>query len=127
VSGIDYGLMAHNAAELHMSIIEQLVEESYDDPESVLEEGTCISPLTGASFDGCMTCLIREVLAGAWPVIERMVDDATGLAAMPDPHQIFEDNSALARPEPSSHESSDPGHFGVFPREFGGDAQRSGN
>lgn len=127
MSAIDYGLMAHNAAEAHLSLIEHLVEESYDDPDNQYDEGCCTSPLTGAHFDGCMTCVIREVLAGAWPVIERMVDDATGLAAMPDAHQIFEDNSGLSSNGSQRAEPNDPGHFGVLPRQFGQDTQESGN
>lgn len=110
-----------------MSLIEHLVEESYEDLENPYEEGTCISPITGATFDGCMTCVIREVLAGAWSVIERMVDDASGLAAMPDPHHIFEDNSAAPPGGPRRAAPSDPGHFGVFPREFGQSTQESGD
>jgi hypothetical protein len=56
----DWGRLAHEAAEAHLEAIFQ-AEEDGDDSPSV------------APYDGCQTCDIREILAGAWPVIEQML------------------------------------------------------
>lgn len=61
-----------DAATAHLEACaeaEWLQEEAGDDFE--------IDTPAAAPFCGCTTCVVREVLVGAWPVIERMVTAAT--------------------------------------------------
>ena len=59
----DYGLEAQRAAEEHLSLcLEAEWDEEVDDPSS-------------APFCGCLTCIVREVLHAAWPVLEQAFTD----------------------------------------------------
>jgi hypothetical protein len=62
----DPGFVAHQAAERHMAKVWAAfyAEEDGEEGEELLE-----SPAFGP-FDGCDTCIIREILAAVWPVIE---------------------------------------------------------
>jgi len=62
----DPGWAAHQAAEKHMAKVWAAFyaeEEAEDGVDSI--ESPAIAP-----FCGCETCVIRETLAAAWPVIE---------------------------------------------------------
>lgn len=52
------------AAERHLRAVLEAEDEQAEHPERDVS-----TPAVGP-FCGCETCLVREVLAGAWPVIE---------------------------------------------------------
>ncbi len=62
----DLGLAMQQAAERHMALVWEAhyAQEDADDPSIEIP-----TPAVGP-FCGCETCVVREILAGAWPVIE---------------------------------------------------------
>jgi hypothetical protein len=67
----DYGQLAQEAAEKHLTACWEAywAEEETEDLDSLPESPAC------APFDGCETCVVREVLFAAWPFMERSVED----------------------------------------------------
>lgn len=59
----DWGLKAHQAAEQHLAAC---LEAMYAEDESDLD--TWPEDMAGP-FCGCETCVIREVLHAAWPIL----------------------------------------------------------
>lgn len=60
---VDYGNLMQAAADAHM---EKVWNAFYAEEETGEEvESPAVGP-----FCGCETCVTREILAGAWPVIE---------------------------------------------------------
>ena len=64
----DWGLEAHAAAEAHLDLVQQWMDY-YDDGETPGGRPAQDDPAAGP-FCGCETCIIREVLYAAWPIIE---------------------------------------------------------
>lgn len=64
MTGRDWGAEAHEAAAKHLEAIYEAEHEGVID----LDESPAMGP-----WDGCDTCLIREILHAAWPVIEAAV------------------------------------------------------
>lgn len=62
-SPIDYGLLAHQDAIAHLSGCWDALVELDDDPDA-----TVTDPASGP-FCGCDTCIVREVLYAAWPIM----------------------------------------------------------
>lgn len=60
----DWGARIQAAAERHLNAVSDAEFELENDPDS-----KALSPAVGP-WCGCSTCLVREVLAGAWPEIE---------------------------------------------------------
>jgi len=60
----DYGYEAQQAAEKHLEAIEA-AEDAAD------EAGTdnVDYPPTAGPWDGCTTCVVRETLYAAWPIL----------------------------------------------------------
>ena len=77
----DWGLLAQEAAEAHLQLCEQWMDynEEFDPQEFTRPDGE--DPSVGP-FCGCTTCIVRETLHAAWPIIERGIraDFAAGLA-----------------------------------------------
>jgi hypothetical protein len=71
------GWAAHQAAQQHLT---KVWEALYAQEEA--EDGEDIDSPAFGPFCGCETCVIRETLAAAWPVIEeyfrRLYDSTTG-------------------------------------------------
>jgi hypothetical protein len=63
---IDHNLAIQQSAEAHM---EAVWAAFYADEEAEPGDAEVPSPAVGP-FCGCETCVVREVLAGAWPAIE---------------------------------------------------------
>lgn len=63
----DPGPRAQAAAEAHLEAVWEAFYEGEDHPERQV-----LSPAS-APFCGCETCIVREILAGAWPVIEEFI------------------------------------------------------
>jgi hypothetical protein len=63
---IDWGMRMQDAAERHLAAVNDAYWRE--------EEGESVASPAFAPYDGCETCVIREVLAGAWPVMVEMVD-----------------------------------------------------
>jgi hypothetical protein len=66
----DWGYEAQQAAEAHLAVCAEWMDyyeegENAEPPEG--EDPSC------APYDGCDTCLVREVLHAAWPIIEKAV------------------------------------------------------
>lgn len=66
----DWGFEAHQAAEQHLDACDAWLAY-YDDPDE--QERPAGDDPASAPYDGCQTCLIREALHAAWPVIEEAV------------------------------------------------------
>lgn len=64
---IDWGRLAHDAAAEHLDKCWTSYDDGADCPST-------------EPFCGCETCCIRETLAGAWPIIERMIQHEVALA-----------------------------------------------
>lgn len=64
----DYGLEAQQAAEAHLAAIweYELADEGHPDVPI---------PDFAAPFCGCDTCIVREVLHAAWPIIMEAARD----------------------------------------------------
>lgn len=65
----DAGLRAQRAAEQHLMDVweaEQVIDDAQDDgtPDHELP----LSPAS-APWDGCETCVVREVIHAAWPIL----------------------------------------------------------
>jgi hypothetical protein len=69
----DFGIEMQAAAEAHLAACwEAFYVETENDDEY---DGEALpSPAIGP-FCGCETCVVREVLAGAWPVIESLINE----------------------------------------------------
>lgn len=65
---MDWGHAMQVAAEKHLDA----VNEAF----SAYEEGRTpeVEDPSWGPYCGCETCVVREVLAGAWPVIEAMIE-----------------------------------------------------
>lgn len=63
---IDWGMRMQDAAERHLAAVNDAYWRE--------EEGEDVASPAFAPYDGCDTCVVREVLAGAWPVMVEMVD-----------------------------------------------------
>ena len=61
----DAGIRAQRAAEEHLVAIWEAEEALEDDPTN-----PDIDYPASAPWDGCDTCVVREVLHAAWPIIE---------------------------------------------------------
>jgi hypothetical protein len=63
----DFGLEAQRAAKAHLDACDEALEDGLwadgVDTLAVIASPAC------APFDGCQTCLIREVLFAAWPIL----------------------------------------------------------
>lgn len=64
----DWSVVAHQAAEDHLEECE-LWMSWFDEGEPEGERPAGEDP-SSAPYDGCQTCVIRETLHAAWPVIE---------------------------------------------------------
>lgn len=66
----DFGALAQKAAEEHLNGCWEAywAEEMLEDPNAELPESPAFAP-----FDGCETCVVREILSAAWPFVERSV------------------------------------------------------
>ncbi len=62
----DAGLAAHDAAEQHLKACWEAFYAQED-----CETDEVIASSAFGPFCGCDTCVVREVLAAAWPVIEK--------------------------------------------------------
>jgi hypothetical protein len=67
VAAPDWGALMQEAAELHMAAVNDAYFREEEGEQGV--ESPAVAP-----FDGCDTCMTREILAGAWPVIVEMVN-----------------------------------------------------
>lgn len=63
----DWGMRMQEAAERHISA----VSDAYFREENGEQD---VESPAAAPYDGCDTCMIREILAGAWPVMAEMLD-----------------------------------------------------
>lgn len=63
----DYGLEAHEAAEAHLDACHEAEYYAEEFGEENVE-----SPAFGP-FCGCTTCVVREVLEVAWPILMEAV------------------------------------------------------
>lgn len=63
----DWGFRMQEAAERHLAA----VSEAFCREEE--GEAEVDNPAVGP-YDGCETCVVREVLAGAWPVMSQMLE-----------------------------------------------------
>lgn len=81
----DWGALAHQEAVSHWAAVQHAEEcagggcELHGEDEA----GACESPSIGLGCNACDDCMVREVLAIAWPVIEAAIrsgdfDDARG-------------------------------------------------
>lgn len=61
----DYGLEAQQAAEAHL---EALWEAADSDDEHAMDDIDIAAP-----WCGCTTCIVREVLHAAWPILQEAV------------------------------------------------------
>lgn len=61
----DFAMAIQRAAEQHYA----KVWEAYYDQEDAEDGEEVLSPAVGP-FCGCERCVVREILAGAWPAIE---------------------------------------------------------
>lgn len=66
---VDYGYLAQKAAEERLALCEAWMdyEEGEGEPEPEEPNPAC------APYCGCTTCMVREVLDAAWPIIEQSV------------------------------------------------------
>jgi hypothetical protein len=64
----DPGPAMQAAAERHLELVWAAFYRDEEDEEQV--EGEEIESPAVGPFCGCETCTVREVLAGAWPLIE---------------------------------------------------------
>lgn len=67
----DYGHQAHAAAERHLNACHAAMYAEEDGEPDV--ENPAIAP-----FCGCQTCVVREALHAAWPIIQQAVRDEAG-------------------------------------------------
>lgn len=62
---LDYGYLAHQVAQTHL--------DACHEAQCELEDGAQFDDVNDPSFGpfcGCSTCVVREVLFAAWPVME---------------------------------------------------------
>jgi hypothetical protein len=65
VKVIDWGALAQQAAEAHLVACEDAMDGEQDSPDPA---DWPESPACGP-YDGCHTCMVREVLFASWPVL----------------------------------------------------------
>lgn len=67
----DFGGLAQKAAEAHLAACWEAywAEEESENLEGLPESPAC------APFCGCETCIVREVLFAAWPIIEEAITE----------------------------------------------------
>lgn len=58
----DYGLEAHQAAEKHLEACDYALHVEIDGEAPDFPE-------TAGPYCGCETCIVREVLFAAWPIL----------------------------------------------------------
>lgn len=77
---VDYGREAHAAAEEHIqACFEALADcDEYDASDDDDDMDVPTSPAL-APFCGCLTCIVRETLYAAWPLVEKQVRELYGL------------------------------------------------
>lgn len=62
----DYGIEAQRAAEAHLEQCERaLYVEDFKNPDDSQWPAAM-----GGPFCGCTTCMVREVLFAAWPILQ---------------------------------------------------------
>jgi hypothetical protein len=95
----DYGLEAQKAAELHLAACNESLWGGED--SEALERGEWPETPASAPFCGCDTCIVREVLHAAWPLLLQAAGEnikkvaADGLVAL---HGIdYEEGSRVER------------------------------
>ena len=64
-TGKDVGLLAQDAAEAHLKAIWEAEEAADETGDYSSMESPAVGP-----WDGCETCVVREVLYAAWPFFE---------------------------------------------------------
>lgn len=67
----DFGAEAQRAAEEHLEAIFAYEYGDEDDPEAPV-------PDFAGPYDGCTTCMVREVLHVAWPIAMRAAEEGVG-------------------------------------------------
>ncbi len=75
----DYGIEAQYSAEIHLDLCDAALyaqEAGVEDEDELLGQAPA-SPAVGP-YCGCQTCVVREVLAIAWPIFH-----AAALAGVP--------------------------------------------
>lgn len=60
---LDYGYAAQQAAEKHLQAIEAAEDAADETGDSVAY------PQTAGPWCGCTTCVVRETLYAAWPIL----------------------------------------------------------
>ena len=70
----DYGHLAQKAAEERLEACEVWLDYDPSEPEPEVPNPAC------GPYCGCTTCMVREVLDAAWPIIEHAVKVGLGLA-----------------------------------------------
>lgn len=70
----DWGVEAQRVAEAHLELLDQWMDyyDNEHDPDAGVPRPDQPDP-SSAPFDGCGTCVVRETLHAAWPVIEEAV------------------------------------------------------
>lgn len=63
----DWGLEAQRAAEARLAVLWEILDEP--DPETYEALELHLDPPMEAPFCGCETCVVRETLTAAWPII----------------------------------------------------------
>ncbi len=70
----DYGYAAQQVAEAHRQRCEAWMEfceeHGYDDEPEFEQYKPDFPDPSSAPYDGCQTCMVREVLHADWPVID---------------------------------------------------------
>lgn len=66
---VDYGHLAQKAAEAHLAACDDALYD-YDEHG---DDATVQMPETAGPYCGCSTCIVRETLHAAWPIIEQYV------------------------------------------------------
>jgi hypothetical protein len=81
--GADWGYEAQQAAEARLALCEQW-RWHYDDGDPEPEEpDPSIAP-----YCGCDTCIVREVLAAAWPIVEQAVREELSTSPAQNPSRL---------------------------------------
>lgn len=69
MTAVDYGRLAHEAAEEHLRAIQEAEDSGGEYPEMA------------GPWDGCETCAIREILFAIWPIVfEAATDEVKRMA-----------------------------------------------
>lgn len=75
----DYGLEAQRAAEAHLEACWEALHEQEDADMAGEWESSAPDrwPVTAGPFCGCETCVVREVLFAAWPILTEAAKEAS--------------------------------------------------